>query len=173
MAIGVPEKIPRKGSITAAKLAAEVGSERTLIGMSFLYAQLEKEWLIFTQVRMMRMLVADGTFDEVEQDQYAHTARSIILLDPGYGYFFEIMYGKKSAFTDTYTFLGFSPTLSSHHLCKFAFLTIHTLAGWTIYSTHGLVCRNTSNCIHWSRPQAQPTIPTPGRTAWKGKIGSK
>ena len=34
MAIGVPEKIPRKGSITAAKLAAEVGSEKTLISMS-------------------------------------------------------------------------------------------------------------------------------------------
>lgn len=34
MAIGVLEKIPRKGSITAAELAAEVGSEKTLISMS-------------------------------------------------------------------------------------------------------------------------------------------
>ena len=35
MAIGVPEKIPSKRSITAAGLAAGVGSEKTLIGMSF------------------------------------------------------------------------------------------------------------------------------------------
>lgn len=35
MAIGAFEKIPSQGSITAAKLAAEVGSEKTLIGMLF------------------------------------------------------------------------------------------------------------------------------------------
>ncbi|KAF6229693.1 hypothetical protein HO173_011339 [Letharia columbiana] len=34
MAIGAFEKIPRKGSITAATLAAEVGSEKTWISMS-------------------------------------------------------------------------------------------------------------------------------------------
>ena len=35
MAIGAFEKVPREGSITAAKLAAEVGSEVTLIGTSY------------------------------------------------------------------------------------------------------------------------------------------
>lgn len=35
MAIGAFEKIPREGSITAAKLATEVKSEKTLIGMVF------------------------------------------------------------------------------------------------------------------------------------------
>ncbi|KAF6218498.1 hypothetical protein HO133_005847 [Letharia lupina] len=64
MAIGAFEKIPRKGSITAATLAAEVGSEKTLI---------------------------NGMLDEVEQDEYAHTIRSINFLEPGYGYFFEVM----------------------------------------------------------------------------------
>lgn len=41
-------------------------------------------------VRMMRMLVADGLLDEVEQDEYAHTVHSINLLDPGYRFFFEV-----------------------------------------------------------------------------------
>lgn len=39
----------------------------------------------------MRMLVADGILDEIEQDEYAHTVRSVNLLDPGYGCFFDVM----------------------------------------------------------------------------------
>ena len=40
---------------------------------------------------MMRMLVAGGILDETEQDEYAHTVRSIDLLDPGYECFFKFM----------------------------------------------------------------------------------
>lgn len=36
---------------------------------------------------MMRMLVADGLLDEVEQDEYAHAIRSVNLLDPGYDFY--------------------------------------------------------------------------------------
>ena len=42
-------------------------------------------------VRIMRMLVAAGVFEEVQQDEYTHARRSIGLLEPGYGEFFEIM----------------------------------------------------------------------------------
>ena len=39
----------------------------------------------------MRMLVADGILDEPERDEYAHTIRSVNLLDPGNAYFYEVM----------------------------------------------------------------------------------
>lgn len=73
MSIGVPEAIPTDGDISAADLASAVRSEITLI------------------VRMMRMLCATGVFEETSQDCYAHTKRSIDLLDPGHAMFFEIM----------------------------------------------------------------------------------
>ena len=40
---------------------------------------------------MMRMLVVNGMLDEIEQDEYAHTVRSINFLDPGYGFYFQVM----------------------------------------------------------------------------------
>lgn len=38
----------------------------------------------------MRLCVGVGEFDEVAPDKYAHTKRSIGLLNPGYGYMFEL-----------------------------------------------------------------------------------
>ena len=70
------EAIPVQGHISASELAAKLDCEVTLV------------------TRMMRLVVATGVFDEVDQDVYAHTKRSVNLLDPGYGYFFEIIMGK-------------------------------------------------------------------------------
>ena len=96
MSIGAFQKIPKAGSITAAQLAADVGSEKSLIGMAFSKSAqatvvVVRIHLTTSLVRIMRMLVAVGVFEEVQQDEYTHTRRSIGLLEPGYGEFFKIV----------------------------------------------------------------------------------
>ncbi|KAK3173586.1 hypothetical protein OEA41_006918 [Lepraria neglecta] len=96
MSIGAFQKIPKTGSITAAQLAADVGSEKSLIGMAFSKSAqatvvVVRIHLTIPLVRIMRILIAAGVFEEVQQDEYKHTRHSISLLEPGYGEFFEIM----------------------------------------------------------------------------------
>lgn len=71
--LGVLEAVPTTGSISAADLAAALKAEVTLV------------------IRLMRLLCATGVFEEVSQDSYAHTKRSLNLIDPGYGHFFDVM----------------------------------------------------------------------------------
>ena len=65
-------------------------SEKTLISMSLVVVNSFGEGTIMVRanfwalVRMMRMLVADGLSDEVEQDEYAYAIRAVNLLNPGY-----------------------------------------------------------------------------------------
>ncbi len=79
IAIWAFENIPREGRISAARLAAEVGSEKTLISISLFVVNSFGEGTIMVRafflalVRMMRMLVADGLLDEVEQVKSSKT----------------------------------------------------------------------------------------------------
>ncbi|KAF1983630.1 S-adenosyl-L-methionine-dependent methyltransferase [Aulographum hederae CBS 113979] len=75
LSIGVAEKIPTKGSITAEELAKAVGAEKEMI------------------VRMMRLVCCTGTFEETAQDEYAYTKRSVCLIDQGYSYLYEVLLG--------------------------------------------------------------------------------
>ena len=71
--LGALEAIPIEGSIAASDLGAKLECDASFI------------------IRLMRLCVAAGTFEEIEQDVYAHTKRSRNLLDPGYWEFFSIM----------------------------------------------------------------------------------
>ena len=68
MSIGAFQKMPKAGSITAVQLAANVGSEKSLIGMAFSkYAQATVVFVRIPEttplVRIMRMLLAAGVLE--------------------------------------------------------------------------------------------------------------
>jgi hypothetical protein len=75
ISLDVPKNIPMTGSITADDLASKIGCQKDFL------------------VRLMRVTVATGIFDELEPDTYAHTKRSQEYLDPSFHYFYDIMMG--------------------------------------------------------------------------------
>lgn len=70
MSIGALEKIPKTGSVTAERLAAEVGSKKSMIGKKVREC-FGKQHTDLTIVRMMRMIVAEGDISEVAPEEYA------------------------------------------------------------------------------------------------------
>lgn len=92
--LGVFEKMPREGSITAKELGALTNTEPSVIGiLSLTYPyQTQKNKLIATPVRFMRMLTGTGIIVSTGIDTYAHTPKSLAYLQESALDFFNLWY---------------------------------------------------------------------------------
>lgn len=90
--LGVLEKMPREGSITAKELGALTNMEPSVIGIlssTSLY-QIQPTKLMATPVRFMRMLTGTGLIVSTGIDAYAHTPKSLAYLQESALDFFNL-----------------------------------------------------------------------------------